>query len=145
MPIRLNLDYLNIPANSSPTPTPSDIIDVEKIIATHLINNSIAGSNVIVSDSSVELETPAVFISATSIIGNKNEGLWETTVLAYCIEDNEYAALNIAHKIVKLLDGYGGNGISDVEHISTIPQRNTETAPNIHTFAVSFRVLHQEL
>lgn len=122
-----------------------EILDVEGVIAGYLIDNSIAGGNVIVSDTKVEYESPAVFISASSIVGNRNEGLWETTVIAYCIEDNEYAALSLAHSVIELLDGYGGNGISAVEHVSTIPQRNTETAPNTHSFVATFRVLHQEV
>lgn len=137
MRFRLNLDYLDDVDSD-------EFIDVEQVIASRLINKSVAGGNVLIEDGVVEVESPAVYISATSITGNTNSGLWEITVLAYCVGKSEYDALRIAQSVVRYLDGYGGNGIDDVEHISTIPQRNTETAPNTHTFAVSFRVLIQE-
>lgn len=118
------------------------MIDVENKLRMKLDSSGIP--NVYVSDQNIEFTPPAVFISAQSIVGNKNEGLVETTVIASCIAKKQYAALQLATEVRDCLDGYGGDGIDDVEHVSTIPVRYSETAPVTHTFVVTFRVLTQE-
>lgn len=122
----------------------SDILDVESIICRRLIECGIANGDVYVSDGIQVFSPPAVFVTTTSITGDSQNGLWETTLVVSCSDVTEHAALRLSHAARQCLDGWGGNGIADVSHISTIPNRNTGSAPVIHTRAMTFRVLHQE-
>lgn len=119
------------------------MIDVQSIIAKQLILDGVAGGNVIIADGIQEFESPAVFISISSVTGNRNDGLFGITITAACIANSEYEALNLSEDVVNVLDGWGGEGISGVYHISTIPQRTEETTPVTHTYVVSLRAVYQ--
>lgn len=121
------------------------MIDVQSVICRILIESGIAGGNVCIADRPIEYTPPAVFVSDSSVIGNVNEGWWETTITVSCVSDTDYNALQLAHQVRELLDGWGGYGIEDIAHVSTIPMRNYETVPVTSTRVLTFRVLHEEL
>lgn len=140
----MNILTLPFELNSSYSDTDFEVIDVESIICGRLIECGVARGNVFVTDGIREFFPPAVFVSTSSITGDGQNGLWETTIAVSCSDVTEHAALKLAHFTRKCLDGWGGNGIADVSHVSTIPSRTAETAPVIHTRVLTFRVLHQE-
>ena len=118
-------------------------IDIQSRIAQVLIDAGVAGGNVIVADEVKIVTPPAVCITQTSLTGNTNEGWYETTIVVNCIANEEQAAGVLADAVLNALDGYGGNGIADVMHTSTVPIRTEETAPVTHTYAMTFRVVYQ--
>ncbi|HJJ36544.1 MAG TPA: hypothetical protein O0X27_05160 [Methanocorpusculum sp.] len=118
-------------------------IDIQSRICQVLIGSGIAGGNVIIADKVKIIRTPAVCVTQTHLVGNTNEGWFESTIVITCIADEEHAAGVLADAVLDVLDGYGGNGIADVSHVSTLPVRTEETAPVTHTYAMTFRVVYQ--
>jgi len=118
-------------------------VDVQSKVCQALIDAGIAGGNVIVADTVKVIKPPAVCVTQTSFVGNTNEGLYECTIVVNCIAKDEQAAGVLANTVLDVLDGYGGNGIADVTHTSTVPVRTEETAPVTHTYAMTFRAVYQ--
>lgn len=118
-------------------------VDFQTIVASAIIRSGIAGGSVYVANEPLHLQhLPAVVICMTSQSGNTNEGFWEAMITVSCLDRSEYAALHLVHDVRAVLDGFGGNGLADVSHISTIPVRSAE--PSVYTYAMTFRVLYQE-
>ncbi|HJJ36355.1 MAG TPA: hypothetical protein O0X27_04155 [Methanocorpusculum sp.] len=120
-------------------------IDFQSIICRILSEHGIADGRIFVADEPLHLSgLPVVTVAMTTQSGNTNEGFWEAMVTVCCSDSDEYAALRLAHDVRGVLDGFGGYGIADIAHASTIPVRTYETAPVTHTYALTFRVLYQE-
>lgn len=119
------------------------MIDIERIIATHLISNHVANGNVIVLNQAVEYNPPAVMVQLVSLTGNKNEGIFQATVYATCITNDEYDTLNLADTVRDLLDGYGDADIEHIEFISMIPQRSIDVSPATHSAVLTLNVWYQ--
>lgn len=120
------------------------MIDVQEVICQHLISDKIANGNVIIADSVVNCDLPAVFVSETSTAGNTWECYYETTLTVTCSTISEYETVLLADKVRRSLDGWGGYGIHDVQHVSTIPQR-VATTPTIFSRVLTFRAVYQEI
>lgn len=120
-------------------------VDVQSIVSQVLIAANVAGGNVIVADKVKVINPPCVAVTQTSLSGNTNEGWYESMLVINCIANNEQAAGVLADTVLNVLDGYGGSGIADVTHVSTVPVRTEETAPVTHTYAMTFRVVYQNL
>lgn len=118
-------------------------VDIQSRICKVLIGAGIAGGNVVVADTVKIITVPAVCITQTNLSGNTNEGWYESTIVVNCIAKEEQAAGVLADAVLDVLDGYGGNGIADAYHVSTLPVRSEETAPVTHTYAMTFRVVYQ--
>ncbi|HJJ36904.1 MAG TPA: hypothetical protein O0X27_07015, partial [Methanocorpusculum sp.] len=122
------------------------MIDFQSVICAHLIDHHVANNRVYIADNTrVGVTLPAVFVSVSTFSGNVCDGFYEVLLTVNCIDRTEYAAFNLAREVQILLDGFGGNGIDDITHISTIPLRTPETAPVTHTYVMTFRVLFQYL
>lgn len=121
-------------------------VDVQSIICKALIAKGIAGGNVFVATETQVIKTlPVIFVTQTHLTGRPADGFFESTVVINCIDTNEYAAGELSGTVLDVLDGFGGEGIADVTHIGTYPQHTAETAPDTHRYAMTFRVIYQNL
>ena len=120
-------------------------LDVASIIAERINSAHISGLSVIIPDGETPITFPCVLISETSEIGNTWEGAWTSTYIVACIATSDVECLTLAKTIRGLLDGWGGNGIEDIHHESTIPTRNDDTNPVSFSRTLTLIVTYQEL
>lgn len=120
------------------------MIDVESVLASRLITANIAAGNVVIADQIKQYSGQTVVIEATNET-NLGGGLYDTSVTASCIANDKQTAHSLAFNTAKCLDEWGGSGIKNVEHTSTIPVGMEETAGVLWKYVVLFRVLHQEM
>ena len=120
-------------------------VDFQQIICRRLEDAGIAAP-VYAAEEPVHLyRLPAITVAMSSQSGNACEGWWEAMVTVSCIAAREPDAYRLAHDVRAVLDGFGGYGVADISHISTVPVRVYDTAPVTQTYAMTFRVLYQEL
>ncbi len=107
---------------------------------------SLGTADVIIAISITPIKKPPVVVlSDTAVIGNVWEGIWKMTFTAACIANSDVESLILSEQVREALDGWGCEGIDDIRHMSTIPQRAETTSPTLYTRIVSFEVTYVNL
>jgi len=120
-------------------------LDVSSIIAARIASANIPNLLVLIPDGETPVMFPCVLISETTEVGNTWEGAWSSSYVVSCITKSDLESKALAIQVRALLDGWGGNGIEDIHHESTIPTRNDATNPVSFSRTMTLIVTYQDL